>query len=151
MIVDRIENANLYFNLSSQLAKALEVLKDTNFAEKENGRYDIDGDNIYYLVQRYTTQPAEQRRLEAHEKYIDIQYLADGREMLAYCPLDNLEVETPYNQEKDIIFFKKPANISAIALSPGVFAVLYPKDAHAPKCQLNGPSDVLKVVVKVKI
>jgi biofilm protein TabA len=151
MIVDRIENAKLYPELPEKLKKALQALGSTNFAEKENGRYDIDGEKIYYLVQRYTTKPVEQGRLEAHEKYIDIQYLAEGSEIMGYCPLDELEVETPYNEQKDIVFYKTPANVSPIVLSPGVFAILYPQDAHAPKCQLKGPSEVLKVVVKVKI
>lgn len=54
MITDKIENAHLYAGLSEKFSRAFEVLKNTNFAEKENGRYDIDGDNIYYFVQRGT-------------------------------------------------------------------------------------------------
>jgi len=151
MIVDRIENAHLYAGTGKRIAKALETLKETDFTKKENGRYDIDADNLYYLVQRYTTEPAEKRRPEAHEKYIDIQYLAEGKEMMGYCLLEELEVDIPYNEQKDIIFYKQPENIGCIHLLPGVFAILYPQDAHMPKCQLEGPADVLKVVVKVKI
>jgi len=151
MIVDRIENAHLYAGVSKRIARALDVLKQTDFAAKENGRYDVDGDNLYYLVQRYTTEPAEKRRPEAHEKYIDIQYLADGREIMGHCLLEGLEADTPYNQQKDIIFYKQPKNMSQIQLPPGVFAVLFPQDGHMPKCQLAGPAEVLKVVVKVKI
>ncbi len=151
MIVDRIENAHLYAGVSKRIARALEVLKETDFAAKENGRYDVDGDNLYYLVQRYTTEPVEKRRPEAHEKYIDIQYLAKGKELMGYCLLEELETDTPYNDEKDIIFYKQPKDMSQIQLLPGVFAVLFPQDGHCPKCQLAGPGDVLKVVVKVKI
>jgi len=151
MIVDRIENSYLYRALGANITKALEVLKETNFTAKQNGRYDIDGDNLYYLVQRYTTEPAEKRRPEAHEQYIDIQYLADGREAMGYCLLEELEIDTPYNDQKDIIFYKPPADIGTVHLLPGVFAILYPQDGHMPKCQLDGPAEVLKVVVKVKI
>jgi len=151
MIVDRIENAHLYTGIGKRIAKALEVLRDTDFAAKENGRYDIDGDNIYYLLQRYTTEPAEKRRPEAHEKYIDIQYLAEGEELMGYCLLEGLEIDTPYNEEKDIIFYKQIKDIGRVNLLPGTFAVLFPQDGHMPKCQLDGPCEVLKVVVKVKI
>ncbi len=151
MIVDKIENAGVYADLSEQLAKALEVLKKEDFSKKAEGRYDIDGSNLYYLVQRYQTKPMEQCKLEAHENYIDIQFAADGEEILAYTPIDNLEVTTPYNKEKDIVFYKTPAKITSVNLTPGMFCVLYPQDAHMPKCQLSGPSNVLKVVVKVKI
>jgi YhcH/YjgK/YiaL family protein len=165
MIVDKIENSKLYAAISQRLAKALDVLKKEDFsnavrhpmAEKADGRYDIDGSNLYYLVQRYQTKPADQCKLEAHKDYIDIQFVADGEEILAYTPLDNLEIATPYNKEKDIIFYKTPANISSIVLTAGIFCVLFPDDAHMPKCRLKSPSnlsagaDVLKIVVKVKI
>ena len=151
MIVDKIENAGVYADLSERLAKALEVLKKEDFSKKAEGRYDIDGSNLYYLVQRYQTKPMEQCKLEAHENYIDIQFVADGEEILAYTPIDNLEVTTPYNKEKDIVFYKTPAKITSVNLTEGMFCVLYPQDSHMPKCQLSGPSNVLKVVVKVKI
>jgi YhcH/YjgK/YiaL family protein len=157
MIVDKIENSKLYSGLSARLAKALEVLKKEDFSKKADGRYDIDGSNLYYLVQRYQTKPADQCKLEAHKDYIDIQFVSAGEEILAYTPIDNLETATPYNKEKDIIFYKTPANISSINLTAGIFCVLFPDDAHMPKCQLKSPSnlsagaDVLKIVVKLKI
>jgi YhcH/YjgK/YiaL family protein len=151
MIVDKIENAHLYANLSENITKALEILKNTDFAEKTDGRYDVDGDNLYYFAQRYTTKPANQCKLEAHKNYIDIQFVADGRELLGYCPLENLEIKEPYNQAKDVALYKVPDRITLINLAPGMFCALFPQDAHMPKCQLDVPSNVLKVVVKVKI
>jgi len=151
MIVDKIENADAYAKLSEAIAKALEILRDRELIEKDDGRYDVDGDNLYYLVQRYTTKPVEQCKLEAHKRYIDIQFVADGEEIMGYRPVDNLEVQTPYNPEKDIILYKKPDNITKVKLGCGMFAVLFPQDAHMPKCQIDGPSEVHKVVVKVKI
>lgn len=156
MIVDKIENSHLYNAISQRLAKAFDVLKKEDFSKKADGRYDIDGSNLYYLVQRYQTKPADQCKLEAHKDYIDIQFVSAGEEILAYTPIDNLETATPYNKEKDIIFYKTPANISSIVLTAGIFCVFFPDDAHKPKCQLKSPSnlsagaDVLKIVVKIK-
>jgi len=151
MIVDKIENAHLYSNLFPNLARALEVSKNTDLSEKADGRYDIDGDNLFYFVQRYTTKPIEQGKLETHQDYIDIQFVASGEELLGYAPLDDLEVTEPYNPEKDVAFYKTPANLTPVNLSAGMFCVLYPADAHMPGCQLNQPAQVLKAVVKVKI
>ena len=151
MIVDKIENAGLYSSLSANLARALEVLKTTDLAQKADGRYDIDGDNLFYFVQRYTSKPVEQGKLETHQNYIDIQFVADGQELLGYAPLEGLEVTEPYDPEKDVAFYKTPANLTPVNLSADVFCVLYPADAHMPGCQLNGPAQVLKAVVKVKI
>ena len=58
MIIDKIENASLYTNLSDRLAKALETLKKENFAEKEKSfvqKPDIE------LSQRYTFKIDSQR------------------------------------------------------------------------------------------
>ena len=56
MIIDRLENASLYSNLSPRVSAALTYLRDTDFASTEPGHYDIQGDEIYALVQDYTTR-----------------------------------------------------------------------------------------------
>ena len=57
MIVDKIENAHLYTPLKDQLAKAFEIIKDKALSQKADGRYEVDGDKLYYIVQHYTTKP----------------------------------------------------------------------------------------------
>ncbi len=151
MITDKIENAHLYGGLSEKFSRAFEVLKNTNFAEKENGRYDVDGDNIYYFVQCYRTGPIENGRLEAHKKYIDIQFVAAGRETLGYCPTDNLQIQQRYDESRDAQFFKVPKGMSRISLYEGMFCILFAADAHMPGRELAGQCEVLKVVVKVRI
>ncbi len=150
MIVDKVENTHLYTCCDARLAKAFEILKDKTLTEKPDGKYEVDGKNIYYLVQRYQSKPLAEGRFEAHQKYIDIQYVASGEEMLGYAPIDGLEVQTPYNPEKDIIFYNKPAKFTPVHLKAGLFAVLYPDDAHMPGRTVDNPSQVLKIVVKVK-
>jgi biofilm protein TabA len=151
MIVDKIENAGLYSNLSEDIAKALQVLGQLNPAELTDGRHDIDGDKLYLVSQHYEAKPLQQGKLEAHRKYIDIQAVVAGRELLRYAPLGDLETAQPYDQVKDVAFYKVPDKISSIVLTPGLFCILFPEDAHMPGCALNGPSGVHKVVVKVRI
>jgi biofilm protein TabA len=151
MIVDKIENAELYSNLSENIANALQVLRQLNPAELTDGRHDIDGDRLYLVSQHYETKPFRQGKLEAHRKYIDIQSVAAGRELLGYAPLGNLETAQPYDEAKDVIFYEVPDKISSIVLTPGLFCILFPEDTHMPGCGLNAPSGVHKVVVKVRI
>lgn len=151
MIVDKIENAELYVKLSKNLAKALEILKDKTLADKKDGRYEVDGDKLYYFVQRYQSQPVEQGKFEAHKKYIDIQFVAGGEEMLGYATIEELEAETDYKEEGDYRLYKRPDKFTAVKMTAGVFAILFERDGHMPRCQSNGPSDVTKVVVKVKL
>lgn len=151
MIVDTIENAYLYNNISENLAKALEVLKELHPADLSDGRHDIDGDNVFLISQHYETKPFRQGKLEAHRKYIDIQFLAAGRELLGYAPGGDLETDQPYSEEKDVVFYKLPDRISSIVLVPGLFCILFPQDTHMPGRQINAPSSVHKVVIKVKL
>ena len=150
MVIDKLENAYLYAGLSAKIEKGLGVLKDKKLSTKKDGRYDINGDNLYYIIQRYTTKPIKEGRLEAHKKYIDIQFIASGEEMIGHSLVGQLDIQEPYNEAKDVVFYKVPDEINTIKLSKGMFCILFPQDGHMPGCQLNGPSDVVKVVVKLK-
>lgn len=151
MIVDYIENAYLYIGLSDGLRKAFEIIKDKALSQKADGRYEVDGDKLYYIVQYYTTKLREECKLEAHKKYIDVQFVVTGQEIIYHTPLNGLKIETPYDQTKDVAFYKVPADLTAIHLRPRMFCILFPQDAHIPGCPLDVPSNVHKVVVKVRM
>jgi len=151
MITDTIKNTRLYKAISPRIAKALEILTTEDFAKKDTGKYEVDGKNIYYMVQRYKTSPAQEGKFETHKKYIDVQFVAAGKEMLGYAHIDLLEPDTDYDADKDAIFYKQPEVFTPVALTIGMFCILFPEDAHLPCRQLNGSSDVIKVVIKVKV
>jgi YhcH/YjgK/YiaL family protein len=151
MILDTIENARLYFGLHPGFVRAFEILRNKTLAKKEDGKYALDGEKIYYTIQRYKTKPIIEGNLEAHRKYIDIQFLLSGVELLGYAPLKGLTVAEEYNPQKDIVFFHTPREITKVKLEPGLFCILFPSDAHLPSLQLAEPADVRKVVIKIGI
>ncbi len=151
MIVDRIENARLYAPLHTQFKKAFAVLADPALAQKADGRYSVDGDDLYYMVQHYTTKPVDQARFESHKKYIDIQVLLAGQELLGYVPTTGLEVTVPYDEAKDIMFYRASTMTAQVRLEPGLCCILFPHDAHLPSCQITCPSEVHKVVFKIRV
>ena len=151
MIMDRIENAGLYARLHERFAKAFAVLADPDLPRKPDGRYAVDGDDLFYIVQHYTTKPLDQGRFESHRKYIDIQALLGGEELLAWAPTKGLEVVEPYSDEKDIMFYRVGAIGARTRLVPGLFCLLYPHDGHLPSCQFACPVEVHKVVFKIRV
>jgi biofilm protein TabA len=151
MVIDKLENAYLYTGLSAKVGVGLEVLKDKKLSAKKDGRYEVDGDSLYYIIQRYTTKPIKEGKLEAHKRYIDVQFVASGEEVIGHCLLSRLDVEEPYDEAKDVVFYKVPEEINTVKLSEGMFCILFPQDGHIPCCHLSCPSEILKVVVKVKI
>jgi biofilm protein TabA len=150
MIIDTLSSAAAYRSLGPTLAAGLDWL--TQFSpETPDGRYDIDGDNVYALVQSYTTVPASEKSYESHRLYADIQYVAAGTEVIHYAPTTGLEPLTPYDAEKDFLLYRDPAAATPLHLVPGTFTVFYPHDAHKPGCSNGTPAQMKKVVVKVRV
>lgn len=108
MIFDEKQNLDFYRNLGieGRYAKAVDFLKNTDLAALEPGKYEIDGKDVYANVTAYTTIPWEEAKYEAHEHYTDIQYVIEGSEVMTYAPAHEMTVKTPYNPDKDVVFFE---------------------------------------------
>lgn len=145
MIFDRIENINNYKNLG-RVYTALEFIAKTDFTKIDIGKYQLDGDKIYYMVQKYDTKP-DKTIAEAHKKYIDIQYIVKGEEIIAVAPIQEEKTVTDFNEEKDVWHYE--CATQPLVLRDGDFMVLYPSDLHLPGKAVKEPCEVLKVVVKV--
>ncbi len=116
----------------------------------EPGRYELDGSNLFVLVQAYESIPKQQGKWECHNKYIDIQYIAEGVEQIGCNSTEKMKISTEYNPEKDIAFLSGDGDY--ITFSKGSYGIFFPDDAHQPKIAVNNiPSRVKKVVVKIKV
>ena len=85
MIIDKIENAHLYKGLSKRIEKAFEYIRATDLKNIKPGKYEIDGENIFALISEYKTKSEQEGKLEAHRKYIDVQYVISGEEIDGIC------------------------------------------------------------------
>lgn len=149
MIVDKIENANLYKNLGDRIKKSFDYINQTNLKKLKLGRYDIEGDNIFALISEYQTKKESEGKLEAHRKYIDVQYVIEGEELIGYAPLADQEILESYKEENDLIFYKGEKVF--IKVTKGMFAIFFPEDVHMPGIQVEKKSPVRKLVIKVKV
>ena len=84
MIFDSIENAEIYFGLGEKFKTAFEFINSTDFDSVKDDRIEIDGENIFALLQRYETKNPEHAAWESHRKYIDIQYMVSGAENMGF-------------------------------------------------------------------
>ena len=149
MILDLLANSTAYEKLHPGFSSAFYFLRKTDLATISEGRYAIDGERIYAIVQEYDTKPLAEGFLETHTRYIDIQYLIAGEELIGYAPLTDQAVHTPYDNDKDISFLKGAAD--PIRVQQGQFAVFFPHDAHMPGRTAGAPAHVRKVVIKVSV
>ena len=147
MIIDTLANAKLYAKAHPLFAKVFEFLTTQPLATMEKGRYDIEGDKAYAMIQEPENKPAAQCQLECHRKYIDLQMVVSGNEMMGWAPIVGLGHALPFNEKDDYGLFKD-APQSWFDVRPGCFAIFYPSDAHAPNC---GTGIHRKVVVKIQV
>ncbi len=152
MILDQAKNLNLYKNLGvgDRYAKAIAWLQTNDLASLAVGTYEIDGRDVYAMVQEYETVPWEQQAFETHDDYSDIQYVVKGKEVLGYARRDDLVVKDAYNDKKDITFYENTDQCVRCDCTDGDFLIFFPTDGHKPKTASGEPSPVKKIVVKVK-
>ena len=137
-------------SMTTAIKKAIGFLERTDIHGLVDGRVEIDGEQIYAIVQRYETMIIDAPRLEYHKKYIDIQYVVSGEEVIGWAPAERLTVTEAYNPDADICFGTVPkGKITPVYMQAGQVVILYPEDGHAPKLAAGAPSQVFKIVIKV--
>jgi len=149
MIFDKIENSAIYESISPLIKKAFEYLKQTDFSGMENGKHEVDGDNLFAIFQEYNTKNDADAKLEAHRKYIDVQYVISGEELIGVRPLINQAPCKEYDAENDYALYDDIC--SFVKISPREFAVLFPQDLHKPGIKVDESMKVKKVVMKVRV
>ena len=149
MIIDTLENIGRYESLHPSFKAAFEFLKRPDIGGVAIGRTELDGKALFALVQEYETKPIHEGKLEAHKKYIDIQFVVQGEEFVGYAPLGSQPVAKAFDPEKDIGFYDGEAWFTL--LRKGMFAIFFPQDAHLPGRHTDKPKSVKKIVLKVAV
>lgn len=147
--LSNIENEMELYPTGLQLG--LKFLLAADLSTLTLGRHEIHGSKIFAMVSEYETQPKKQRRPEAHNKYVDIQYIYSGEEMIGSGPLEAAgEIDEDCLEKRDVIYYKTIAAETQLILLQGMFAVYFPWDAHRPNCRTGEKlCNVRKVVVKI--
>ena len=74
MLYGTTKHLESYQGIHPGVMRGLEILRDTDFSKLEDGRYEVDGDDLFFFIQSYMSKPANDMP-ESHKKYVDIQYL----------------------------------------------------------------------------
>jgi YhcH/YjgK/YiaL family protein len=147
MILDTLQNAHLYYGLGDRFITAFEYLKTTDFEKVEKGKYEI-GDDIFAIVNEYDTVDTAEELMESHKKYIDVQYIVKGAELVGHDFLQDKTPSRAYDEAADFMLFSEtPVFFSR--LDQGNFAVFFPSDLHMPNIKIDKPVAVKKVVIKI--
>ena len=151
MIFDIADNIENYFEPGDDVYAAIEFV--TNFdMTKPDGTYEIDGEDVFAIVQTVTTENASDRQFECHQKFIDVQMVLQGLERQDVTTVDdNIRITEHYDESTDAMFFETPELFSTLIMKPGMFVVYTPSDGHRPCCAIDSGKEIRKVCVKIRI
>lgn len=152
MIVTDLEHATEQIAMTPYLRKAIDFLRHARWQGLPKGRFEIDGDKVWGLVQSYETVTALPARLEAHCKHIDVHFLVSGEEIIGWIPAEHLTPDEPYDQARDVWWGTLSVSldqVTRVRLRARQVAVLFPSDGHLPRRASGVPARVKKVLIKV--
>ena len=145
MILDSLQRAQLYFSLHPLFKEAFTFLRKEAF---QPGKHPFGNQGMFYLYDEIDGKGRGGVFLEAHQKYIDIQLILEGVDEMGCRALEDCrDISTPYNREKDIVYYRDPPLFWMPVFAEN-FAIFFPHDAHAP---LGGTTPLRKVVIKVPL
>ena len=148
IIIDKLPNAEAYYHMHPAFEKAFAFLRQDGLAELPADRYEIDGDRLFCMISKGPGRSRSEAKLEAHRKYVDIQYVIAGTDEMGFRPTADCKlIDTSYDPDKDIEFFKDQPD-SWTPVPAGTFVIFFPQDAHAP---LVSSGEIHKTVLKIAV
>ena len=139
--ITKLDELTAYFDIPSE---ALAFAKNASL-DTECKRYDF-GDDCYVNVQEVVTKP-ETPLMEAHEKFIDVQYLIDGEEKIFYTPKEGLPIQRPYSEGGAAALYDFGASSDEVIYKAGEAVILYPAEAHLPNRTVNESIKIKKAIM----
>lgn len=148
MIVDKASRMEAYRGLCEGLDKAFSFLASDVAPLLAEGRHEIDGGALFAIISTSQTIPKDAEPYEVHRNYLDVHMVLEGEEWMGYAPRETLHEVRAYDPKEDCALLEGDG--SWIRVTPGMFVVFGPNDAHQPSVALKEPNRVRKIVVKVK-
>lgn len=148
MVFDSINNLHKY--ISEVDYQYIRIFLEQINADMPEGKYEICGEQIFARVMSYRTNAPEKCKIEAHNKYIDIQSTICGAEGIDIYPREGMEVSESYDEDEDVIFFRY-SDFPSVHINnfAGFFSLILPDEAHSPKQRVGDIEYVKKVVIKI--
>ncbi|MBO7721859.1 MAG: YhcH/YjgK/YiaL family protein [Kiritimatiellae bacterium] len=147
-ISDSLASFGGYAGIGRHFAKAAEFLARKDLFRLPNGRYALDGENAYAMIQETQMKEWGGGRPEVHREYFDVHLPVSGEETIGVAKFDP-KTAGDFNDDEDVGFYDD-VKVEPLTLKPGEFVILYPRTcAHVPCCTMIGATVIRKIVVKL--
>ena len=148
MVIDTLDNLKLYVGMNPLFADVVKFIEENDLLALEEGKQLIKGKDLFVNITTAKGKMPDEAVMETHRNMIDIQIPLDEEETFGYLPLEDLPDDVPYNEEKDITKYPGIPGSSYVTCRPGMMAIFFPQDGHAPWIA-NVPG-IKKAICKVK-
>lgn len=147
MVIDTIKNLEKYIGMNPLFADVVKFIKENDLNALEPGKHYIKDKDLFVNITTAKGKTKEEAVMETHREMIDIQIPLDADETYGYIPLEDMP-ETEYNAEKDITKYPGLMGTSYATCRPGMMAIFFPQDGHAP-C-ISDAAEIKKAIFKVR-
>ncbi|MEW6087014.1 MAG: YhcH/YjgK/YiaL family protein [bacterium] len=151
--IEEIKKNNKFNKLIKTGLEYLCNMKETDFKNmdiNDKTTIGIDGNRIFVINSVYKTKNHFEQKFEGHRKYIDLQFVFSGEEMIKISPIKYSRKISEYDPGKDVQFFNAES-FSTLLMKSGMLAIFYPDDIHAPGLDSGKTCLINKSVIKVRI
>ncbi|AHG77692.1 N-acetylneuraminate anomerase [Mannheimia varigena] len=149
MILADLSRDDYVKSLPSVFSRLCQKLKTLDLANLELGWQELE-EGIRMNVMSFETSTAEGKKAEMHRKFVDIQLLIEGEEMIEYgLSQPDLSKYDEYRDEDDYQLTDAIDDKNEVVLKPNMFAIFFPYEPHKPGNAVNGNKTLKKLVVKV--
>ena len=149
MIYDTLMHIAAYRGLGATMDRAIDYLASADLSALPAGRYEIDGDKVFLMIQEPDFRAPADAQFEVHHRYADIQLALSEGEAISCLPVEQIAAWEPFDAQKDIGFSNVDEKGTPLPMPAGTFMILFPQDAHMPNLKCGAADKGRKAVIKV--
>src|SRR6476646_5752992 len=128
--------------------EAFAFMKNHDLEKLAKGKYPIDSSHVFATITEDPSKDFDKTNWESHRKYIDLQYIIKGDEIIGLSPVSHSVVTKEYDEKKDVANYTATGTMQHSV--PGTFFLFFPSDAHRPNITPGGNAVVKKLVIKIE-
>lgn len=111
------------------------------------GKRPLIGEAVFISVTDEPSKNMADVKWESHKKYIDLQYIIKGKEIIGVADASKATVTKPYTPDA----MNYTADGTYYTTDSRTFFLFFPNDAHRPTIKADGYDVVKKIVIKIQV
>ncbi|ANU38230.1 YhcH/YjgK/YiaL family protein [Vibrio scophthalmi] len=149
MFKGNLSNLEACQGLPVKMFEVIEQVKQRLSASVENGRYQLEGDDVFFFVVDDNSKLVTECKSEIHRKYIDVQIVLAGEERFGYSLQPFQSIAEDLLEARDVAFSEDVVNEQFTDLQVNDFIIFNAEQPHRPLVAVNEPMAIRKAVIKI--